>query len=271
VVGPSLGSRAAWAANKAFERRDPVERNRAKRRLREGGVVCCLAGLDSSDKIDFMGQFGFDAVWLECEHGSLGWSQIADMTRACDLWGMSSILRVNSNQPWLITRYLDQGASGIVVPHINTREEALRAVQSAKFAPLGYRGISGGRQSYGVADYFNKANDETIVMVMIEEMRAVENLDEILSVDNIDVIFVAPGDLAQTMGYLGRMTHPDVQATIDNTLRRIIEAGRCAGATVVGDNARHYLDLGVRFLYVSTTPWLAAGARDFLEQFGART
>lgn len=247
-----------------------MERNRAKRRLREGEIVCTVAGLITSESIDFMGQFGFDAAWIECEHGSVAWHQIGDMTRACDLWGMSSILRVNANQPGLITRYLDLGANGIVVPHVNTREDALQVVQSAKFAPLGFRGITGGRQAYGVADFFQKANDQTIVVVLIEEIRAVENLDEILSVDNIDVFHLAPGDLAQTMGYLGQPAHPKVQAVVDGAIRKIVEAGKCAGATVGDDNVDHHLDLGARFLYVSSLGWLAAGARRFLDRMRAR-
>lgn len=247
-----------------------MDRNRAKRKLKNGEVACCVSGLMTSDAIDFMGQFGFDAAWIECEHGSVAWHQIADMTRACDLWGMSSILRVNANQPGLITRYLDQGANGIVVPHVNTREDALRAVQSAKFAPLGHRGIYGGRQSYGVSDYFQKANDETIVIVLIEEMRAVENLDDILSVDNIDVFHLAPGDLAQTMGYLGQPAHPEVQAVVDRAIKKVITAGRCAGATTSDENVEHYLDLGARFLYVSSLGWLAAGARRYLDRVRSR-
>jgi len=243
-----------------------MDRNRAKRKLRDGDIVCTVAGLITPESIDFMGQFGFDAAWIECEHGSVAWHQIGDMTRACDLWGMSSILRVNANQPGLITRYLDQGANGIVVPHVNTREEALLAVQSAKFAPLGFRGISGGRQSYGVPDYFQRANDETIVVVLIEEIRAVENLDDILGVDNIDVFHLAPGDLAQTMGYLGQPGHPEVQAVVDGAIRRIVEAGKCAGATVSEDSVQHHLDLGARFFYVSSLGWLAGGARCFLDK-----
>jgi len=179
---------------------------------------------------------------------------------------MSSILRVNGNEPWLITRYLDQGANGIVVPHVNTRENAEQAVQSAKFAPLGYRGIFGGRQAYGNPDFFKNANDETIVIVLIEEKRAVDNLDELLAVDGIDVFHVAPGDLAQTMGYLGQPTHPEVQAVVDGAIKKIAGAGRCAGATMVGDDPSHYLDIGAKFIFVSSMGWLASGARSFLNK-----
>lgn len=246
-----------------------MERNRAKQKIAAGEIVCALAGLDNSDKIDFMGQFGFDAAWIECEHGGVGWHQIADMTRACDLWGMSPILRVNGNQPWLITRYLDQGATGIVVPHVNTREDAEQAVKSAKFAPLGYRGIYGGRPSYGVENFFSKANDQTMVIVLIEEMRAVENLDELLGVDGIDVYHVAPGDLAQTMGYLGQPGHPEVQAVVEKSIKKIAKAGKCPGATMLSNDPAHYIDIGARFLYISAMSWMAQGAKRFMERLKA--
>src|SRR5689334_7945266 len=119
--------------------------------------------------VDFLGQFGFDGIWIECEHGPVSWEQIGDMSRACDLWNMASVVRVNDNQPGLIYRALDRGASGIVVPHVSTKAEAEQVVQAAKFAPIGLRGMYGSRRSYGVKDYFRRANDDTLVVVLIEE------------------------------------------------------------------------------------------------------
>src|SRR6185437_6699781 len=158
-----------------------------KQRLRQGKAVTVVGGHHNSDMIDFLGQFGLDGVWIECEHGPVTWEQIGDLSRACDLWNMASVVRVNSNEPWLITRTLDRGASGIVVPHVSTKGEAARVVESAKFGPIGLRGMYGSRRSYGLSDYFQKANDETLVVVLIEEMEAINNLAEILTVDHIDV------------------------------------------------------------------------------------
>ena len=119
-----------------------IRPNNAKEKLKAGGVVTTISGLSSSDIIDFLGPMGFDAAWLETEHGSVTWDQMGDLTRACDLWGVTPITRVTSNEPWLITRTLDRGSMGIVVPHVNTKEAAERAVQSAKYAPMGYRECS---------------------------------------------------------------------------------------------------------------------------------
>ena len=145
--------------------------------------------LTSADDIDIFGPNGFDGVWLEGEHGAVDASRIGDLTRACDLWGMTSITRVNRNDQALIYRTLDCGSMGICVPHVNTKAEAQNVVDGAKFAPIGHRGMFTSRQGYGVDNYFDVANSQTLVIVLIEDIVAVNNLDEILTVDHIDVFF----------------------------------------------------------------------------------
>ena len=246
-----------------------IRSNKAKDKLKSGGVVTTISGLASSDIIDFLGPMGFDAAWMETEHGSVTWDQLGDMTRACDLWGVTPITRVTSNEPWLITRTLDRGSMGIVVPHVNSKEAAEKAAQSAKYAPIGYRGMFGGRQSFGVADYFHQANDQTMVVVLLEEAEALRNLDEILQVDNIDVFFVAPSDLAQTMGHIGNPGHSDVQRAIDESIARIIAAGRVPGTLANDENISDYLAKGVKFVMTSWNAWVARGAGDFLAKVDA--
>ena len=243
-----------------------IRPNVAKDKLRKNQVVTTISGLQNADVIDFLGPLGFDAAWIECEHGPVDWDGLGDMTRACDLWGMTSITRVSANEPWLITRTLDRGAMGIVVPHVNKREAAEQAMQSAKYAPLGYRGMFGGRQSFGVPDYFHKANDQTMVVVLLEETEALKNLDEILKVDGIDVFFVAPSDLAQTMGHIGDTGHPEVQAAIDDAISRIVSAGRTAGTLVNDENIASYIAKGARFLMTSWNAWVTRGAAQFLKK-----
>jgi len=234
-----------------------------RQKLKAGKPVSVISGLHNADMVDYLGQFGLDGVWLEGEHGPVDWDTIGDLTRACDLWGMASIMRIAAGEPWLITRTLDRGVSGFVVPHVSTKEYAQRIVQAARFAPLGLRGMYGGRRSYGVSDYYNRANEETVVVVLIEEIEAVRNLKEILTVDGVDVFFVAPSDLAQTMGKIGRHDDPEVQATIDDAIKRIVDAGRTAGTLVNDANLERYLDLGVTFTMGSWLPWVAAGARAY--------
>jgi len=240
-----------------------IRKNLAKAKLQQGQAVSVISGNMTSEIIDFLGPLGFDGAWIECEHGPVSWEQISDMTRACDLWELASITRVNSNDPGLITRTLDRGSMGIVVPHVSTREAAEKALMSAKFAPIGYRGMFGGRQSYGVPDYFHRANDQTLVVVLLEEVEALQNLDEILRVDYIDVFFVAPSDLSQTMGHIGNPGHPEVQRAIDAAISRIISSGRIAGTLVNDDNVASYAQKGVKFLMTSWNAWVARGATEF--------
>lgn len=244
-----------------------MRENKIKQKLLNGEVATAVSGsVMTADMMEFFGQFGFDGAWIECEHGPVTWSQIGDLSRACDLCGMTSLTRVPANEPWIITKTLDRGANGIVVPHVSTKEDAERVVRAAKFGPIGERGIYGGRRSFGRDDFFQKANDETLVVILIEEIRAVENLAEILQVENIDVFFVASGDLAQTMGFTGQPGHPEVVAVADKAVQQIAESGRVAGTNTGMQSVDRSLELGARFLMAVSDSWLAAGAKAFLAE-----
>ena len=246
-----------------------LRKNVAKHKLAEGGVVSVALGPMSADLIEHFGLLDFDAIWLEGEHGPVDFGDIPDLTRACDLWGKSSIVRVNQHEAGVLYRTLDVGAQGLAVPHVNTAEEARAIVDAAKFGPIGHRGSATSRQGIGVTDYFAKANDETMIVALIEDIVAVDNLDSILKVDHIDVFFVAPGDLAQSMGHTGGYTHPDVVSAVEESIRRIDAAGRVAGTLVTAATVGKYVKLGARFFSVQWTPWLAEGARGYLDAVAA--
>jgi len=239
--------------------------NRAKQKLAAGEVVNAFLGVDEPEWIDLMGQTGFDVAWLEAEHGPVDYADIGDLTRACDLWGMTSLLRVGWAQPNLIYRALDRGAQAICVPHVNTRQEAELIVDSVKYAPIGHRGMYFTRQAHGVDDYLQHANEQTMIVVLIEDMRAVENLDWILQTEHIDVFHVASSDLAQSMGMLGGESRPQVQEVVDRAITRIVGAGRIAGVTAMAETAPHYIRLGARFLVTPVYRWLLEGAKHFLD------
>ena len=250
-----------------------IRKNKIKHKLTNGEITSTVmtpfpitAGF-----IDFIGQYGFDGVWIEAEHGAIDFADIPDMTRAADLWGMTSIVRINLNLPSVIYRTLDVGAQGIIMPHVNTADEARIVAESSKFYPLGNRGMFTSRQGIGVEDYTLKANDETLVVILIEDIVAIENLSEILTVDNIDVFFVASSDLAQSMGYLGQMQHPEVQSTVDRAYERIIRAGRVAGGMAPDNNVEAIVEKGVKFLMTSWESWLESGARSYLERVKSAT
>ena len=148
------------------------------------------------------------------------------------------------------------------MPHVSTPEDAARVVDAAKFAPIGHRGIYISRQGIDVADYFRKANDETLVVVFIEDAEALDNLDAILEVDHIDVFFVGPGDLSQAVGHVGEFTHPAVVKVVDDTIRRIIDRGRTAGTVGFQDNMAHVAEVGARFFLCGAASWILQGFND---------
>jgi 4-hydroxy-2-oxoheptanedioate aldolase len=182
---------------------------------------------------------------------------------------MTSVTRIVNHDPGVIMRAFDRGSQGVVVPHVSTRDAAERVVQAAKYAPIGKRGMYGGRQSYGATDYFQRANDETLVVILIEEKQALDNLAAILTVDHIDVFFVAPSDLAQTMGHIGNHTHPEVQTAIDQALAQILAAGKTAGTLANDANIEKYVAAGVRFVLTPWTNWVMQGAKAYLEKVAA--
>jgi len=246
--------------------------NRIKRKLVKGEIAFIAAGLTHADDIDAFGPAanaaGIDGLWLEGEHGGVDAADLGNLTRACDLWGLTSVTRINANDQGLIYRTFDRGAQGIVIPHVNTRAEAENVVEGGKFAPIGKRGMYTSRQGYGVGDYFKRANDETLLIVLIEDIIAVENLDEILKVDNIDVFFVAPSDLATSMGYIGDNGNAKVQKTIDGALARIQKAGRTAGTLASNDSVSKYAAAGVKCFLGNVGPWIATGAGQFTSNAG---
>ena len=248
-----------------------IRPNRIKHKLAEGGIAYVASGFTHSDDIDAFGPVGFDGVWLEGEHGPVNAAELGNLTRACDIWGMTSVVRINRNDQALIYRTLDRGAQGIVIPHVNTKAEAQNVVDGGKFAPIGHRGMFTSRQGYAIPNYFDIANDETLLVVLIEDIVAIRNLDEILTIDYIDVFFVAPSDLATSMGHIGNIQLPEVQDTIDDALARIQGAGRIAGTVASNDTVAKYAAAGVRFLLTNVRGWIAAGAAEFMKRAGSTT
>ena len=240
--------------------------NRAKQKLAAGQVVTLVMGDYSPEIAEVLAHSGIDVLWGEMEHGTTSWRDIGDYARAADLWGACLMVRVNANEPGLIGRALDCGAGGIMVPHVNTADEAAAVARAAYYGPKGARGMARPRQAIGVADYYRKANDQILTSILLEDIAMVPNLPEIVQVDGIDVFYVAPGDFAQSMGLTGQSDHPDVRAAVDDCIATIVKAGKVAGALVNEATVASTLAKGVRFIGTSWEPWINAAARRFAEQ-----
>lgn len=240
-----------------------IRPNRIKHKLADGKVCFVLGGVADPDMIDQLGACGADGFWLEGEHGPVDFDNVANLSRACDLWGVTSLARVHFNEYGSIYRMLDRGVQGLVMPHVNNRQEAEAFVRAAKFAPVGKRGMFTSRQGYNVPDYFEVANSETLLVVLIEDIAALGQLDDILKVAHVDVFFVAPSDLAASMGHIGNPAHPAVQVALLGALQTIVKAGCCAGTLTDLDGAERLAKLGVRLLLTNVAPWIESGARHF--------
>ncbi len=241
-------------------------RNQLKQTIDSGGIGVIANGPNNSDMCEFLGHLGFDAAFIDFEHGGVSWSELSDITRACELWGMSSLVRVNKLDEALILRTLDQGASAVIIPHVITIADAEMAANACKYPPDGVRGVAGSRRGYGVDDYFLRANFEVQCLALIEDFEAIDNLPELTKVGGIDVFYVAPSDMAASMGHTGDSDHPEVQDAIECAIRKIVEAGSVAGTLVNDDNLEKFLAMGVRCVGVPWQTWLKQSSAVFLER-----
>ncbi len=249
-----------------------MRENTLKRQLYAGkaafGVMCTFP---SPPVVEMLGHLGFDWILLDNEHGSI----TVDTAEACiataELTGMAPIVRPVGNKPEIIAPFLDRGAWGVQVPHVNTADEARAAVDAAKYGPEGHRGIfSGGRPAnYGfggsTADYAREANAQTLVCLILEEVAATENLPELVKVPGVDVYFIGSGDLSQSMGYTGQQAHPEVQKMMERGVAAITGAGRIAGCSCPDNMIPKFLGLGVQYFHSNVSRLLQQSSQAYLQ------
>jgi len=240
-----------------------IRKNIIKQRLKEGKHVIAIENLNDPNSVELFAPNNPHCFWFEGEHWIADVQNIGDLTRAADLIEATPIVRVPRPEYQLIYHALDLGAQGISVPHVKTKQDAELVIRASKFAPIGQRGMFTSRQGIGVENYFKEANDETFVLVFIEDLIALDNLDEILEVDNIDVFFVGPGDLSQELGYIGEQTHPEVQKVVQDTITKIIAKGRTAGTVASLSNYEWAMKTGARFFLSGALDWIYSGFTEF--------
>ena len=246
--------------------------NEVKARLRGGdAVVGSFCNLPSPDVVELLGWAGFDFVIIDAEHGPQDLETVANMVRAAEASGTTPLVRVAINEPQNILRHLDTGAQGLQMPMVNTREDAERAVAAALYPSQGRRGLAGVRAGgFGVresvADYAATANDEMLVIVQIETVEALGNLDSILGVPGIDIVFFGATDLSSLMGIPGQTRDDRVVNAIADAGSAVMNPGLVAG-TIVGTPEQAVEWQGRGFRYIATNFAGLAGrvARAFVE------
>jgi 4-hydroxy-2-oxoheptanedioate aldolase len=207
-----------------------------KLRLKKGE---CLYGpfVRTADPVvtEIMGYAGFDFVIIDTEHGPMNVHQAENLVRAAKLSGAAPIIRIRENSDTMITQALDTGASGVQIPQINTAESAKYAVTSSMFFPKGNRGVCRFTRNAEYSnipgeDYFQKSNDCTLVVIQVEGTEGVQNIDRILEVPGIDVLFLGPYDLSQSLGLIGQVTHPKVLSAIEEITKKAKDKNIAVGS-----------------------------------------
>ncbi|OBF11151.1 HpcH/HpaI aldolase/citrate lyase family protein [Mycobacterium sp. 852002-10029_SCH5224772] len=229
--------------------------------LRGEALVLCLALLNSRtpDIPAVAAACGYDAVYVDLEHTSTSLDTAQMLCMSALGAGISGLVRVPSHDPSVIARVLDGGAVGIIVPHINSKEEAERIVQAARFPPIGNRSISGpnavsGYAPRGAAELVGLLERRTVVAVMIETPEAVEVSDSIASVDGIDMILIGPSDLTAEMGIHGQYENEHFHRAVESVAAACRSHGVALGIAGIKsvDLLNRFVELGLRFISAGT-------------------
>ena len=251
---------------------DDMKTNRMKQKLLTGQPAFGVSVMIPSPHIvEIVGRLGFDWVLIDCEHGSISIESAELMAMAAGAAGVTPIARPPVNSFEAIGQLMDRGMMGVQVPHVNTAQDAQRAVEAVKYHPVGNRSLAAGvrSSSYGqgmsMSEYTKISNVETLVCVQIEDAKAVDNVEEIVEVEGVDVFFVGPSDLSQSLGFPGRSDAQPVRQAMDHVFKTISAKGKVSGSAGDVNTTRRYLDQGVSYLYTHLTTLLAAGANNHLE------
>ena len=221
--------------------------------------------------IEIVASAGYDWLLIDAEHGPNDLRSVLEQLQAVAAYPTQPVVRVPMDDPALIKQYLDIGAQSLLIPMVESGEQARRLVAATRYAPQGIRGVASARASRwgAISDYFERAGDSVCLIVQVETVKGLENLDEILAVPGVDGVFIGPSDLAASLGHLGDPGHPDVVATITTAIVRIVRMGKAAGI-LTADNAlaRTYIEMGVTFCAVGIdTMMLAQAARTLVRKF----
>lgn len=243
--------------------------NHFKRAVREGrpqiGLWSVMADAAAAE---LLGAAGFDWLLIDMEHAPNELPSVQAQLQALLGSGTTPIVRPPWNDMVWMKRVLDLGAQTLLIPYVQTAEEASQAVSFMRYPPAGRRGVAGGTRAtqWGrIGGYYKRAEEEMCLLVQVESRQGLENLDAIASTPGVDGVFIGPADLSADMGHLGEPRHPEVMAAIEDAVLRIRQAGKAAGILARGEApARHWLKAGCNFVAVGVDAVLLAEAADGL-------
>ena len=241
-----------------------LPKNRFKAGIRSGTCQIGLwTSLPGTVPVELLSASGFDWLVLDTEHAPSDPLTVLPQMQTMVPHHASPVVRPAWNDKVLIKRFLDLGAQTLIVPYVQTKEEAEAAVAAMRYPPRGIRGVAGGVRAslYGqVPDYLLRAEEELCLIVQVETAEALSRLEEIAGVDGVDGVFIGPADLSASMGHPGDMMHPEVVEAIEGGIRRLVEMDVPAGILTGGDFARRCIELGARFVAVGSDAGLLSKA-----------
>ena len=227
-------------------------------------------GLCNPLSAELCGHAGYDWLLVDGEHAPNALSSTLAQLQAIAGTPAHPVVRIAEGPTSVIKQYLDAGAQTLLIPMVETAEQARELVQAVQYPPKGVRGVGTALARASrwnmVDDYFGTVDAEMCLLVQVESVTALENLDEILAVDGVDGVFIGPADLAASMGHLGNPAHPDVKAAVETATRKIRKAGKPAGTLATSKAvAKHYESVGMQFIALGVdTMALAAAAKNSL-------
>lgn len=238
-------------------------------RLRRGDqLIGTLVGLNNTDVVELLAACGYDWLFIDAEHGPFMPGDAGPLLQAAG--DCPCLVRVPAAEATWIKKALDIGAHGVIVPQVHDASQAETMVAAAKYSPAGQRGVGLGRaHTYGrdFEGYLQRANTDTVVVLQAESRQAIDNIAAIAATDGVDAILIGPYDLSASLGHIGDVTHPDVQAAIDTVAAACETAGIQLGIFGVSPEAvRPYRDRGFSLITVGVDSlFLGQAAADALE------
>jgi 4-hydroxy-2-oxoheptanedioate aldolase len=229
--------------------------------------------IPSPSLVEAIGYSGLDFIVIDAEHGPVEVQTAENIVRAAEITGMVPIIRVPNNESHLILRALDIGAHGVQVPHISTKKEAESAVEYSKYHPQGKRGLSpftrAGKYGSAVENHTLRINEKVIVVVNIEGTEGIQNLKEITNVPDVDIIFIGPYDLSQSLGKPGQVEDPEVINFIKDNVKLVKKKGKSCGSFARDLKYLEILvDCGVQYItYMVDSSMILQSYKNFMESF----
>lgn len=255
-----------------------IQENKTKAKLKNGDPVYgVISTSDDPQLAELFGLAGFDYYMLDAEHGLLDPAQAVNVIRACELAGITPLVRLGPKDPKLVLQYLDAGMMGVMMPGIETRADMQMLVDALKYPPQGRRGVGLSRASaymaYGAEapDYIAFANEQTLVIPQFEDPTLLESFDEVFTVPGVDAVMIGPRDLSLAMGFPDGPNHPEVQMMIDQVIAGCQRHGLAAGITAGSyTQSQRQVVRGARMILAPAQPLILSAARGFLTTEGPR-